>query len=123
MKRSDRLRPVFPAAKGDRLKYRDCFACLGTEIHRRAFARYEGLSNTRRSLVRGHFQPVIFTQALTDDQELVWLVPPSAWRTGINELVLLFDRSVRPADVMRSSDTRLLSAAAYTLRLERLSPE
>ena len=62
-------------------------------------------------------------QALTDDQVLAWLVPPSAWRTGINELVLFFDRNVRPADVMRSSDTRLLSAAAYTLRLERLSPE
>ena len=36
--RTDRLRSVFPATKGDCLKYGDRLACLGAGIHWSAFA-------------------------------------------------------------------------------------
>jgi hypothetical protein len=44
-------------------------------------------------------------------------VPAEAWRTGVNDVVLVFSRATRPADVGASGDGRTLAAAVDWLRV------
>jgi hypothetical protein len=49
-------------------------------------------------------------------------VPAASWRTGVNDVALVFSRAARPADVSGSGDRRALAGAVDWVRIAVIEP-
>ena len=82
-------------------------ALAGIELASRSIAR----ASIVLSAVSTDTLPVVGAVGALALLAIEQTVPVSAWRAGVNQLVLRFSRATRPRDVGVSGNDRLLSAA------------
>jgi hypothetical protein len=94
----------------------DRAANLRVQVRALAF-NYPGAPPQRMTLiVNGHEQSAEVVPNEWDT--VVFEVPSDAWRTGVNQVRLAFNRAAQPAEVGVGGDTRRLAGAVDYLRIE-----
>jgi hypothetical protein len=95
-------------------------ATLRVQIRVQSFS-WSGAPDQRLTLsINGQAQALAIVPP--DWSVLEFVVPSPAWRTGVNQLAMTFDRATRPADVGLGGDPRPLAAAVDYVRVAVEAP-